>query len=175
MTQKTGEALRRFAATCQRPWPDIIREYAERGYCWADVAEIFDVKPKNLKAYCRYRNLNFPWQGMKSGIQRDRQARQWEERNMAGNRYAPRYTVLGFTGTKGEIAEHFGININTLNTRLHRYAMSLEDAVTQPVATCQDAGHLGQAELKRRGTRSDFWKYEGALHFGNTSPTAPRL
>jgi len=170
--EKTGEALRRFAKTHQRPWPDIIREYAERGYSWADVADIIGVERNNLAAYCHYRKLSFPWQGQKSGIQRDRQARLWEERGMAGNAHAKRYTVRGFTGTMGEIAEHFGVCRQTIYTRMRRYGMALEQAATRPVMTPAQSGQLGQDALKRRGTRSQFWKHEGALHLGHLTATA---
>ena len=42
------------------------------------------------------------------------------------------YTVKGFTGTLDEIASYFGINVNTLCTRLY-IGMSLLEAVTLPV------------------------------------------
>lgn len=42
------------------------------------------------------------------------------------------YTVKGFTGTLEEIASYFGINLNTLRTRMYK-GMSLLEAVTLPV------------------------------------------
>lgn len=161
---ETGKALKQFAKQENKPWSDAIRDYAERGYSWADVADIIGVPRTNLVAFCQYRKLSFPWMGAKSPVQRARQRRQWYEQDMPGNRYAPVYTVRGFTGTMSEVAEHFGVATGTIHTRMRRYKMSIEEAATAPVKTPAQCGEKGQAALKARGTRSKHWKTEGSLY-----------
>jgi len=170
---KTGDALTALAHREGKPWSHVIRDYAERGYSWADVADILDVPRTNLVVFCQYRGLSFPWMGLKSPIQRARQRQQWYDNGMPGKRYAPTYTVLGFTGTMGEIADHFEVNKNTLHTRTRRYKMSLEEAITQPVMTPAECGQAGQAALKASGNHSKHWKKEGSLY--GSSPNHPRL
>lgn len=170
-TRKTGDALTALAREHQRPWRDVITDWANQGYTWADVADILQVNTEALKAYCYYRDIRFPWQGMSSPILRDRARRYWKDRGMGGAIYAPRHTVRGVTGTMGELARHFGINKNTVWTRIYRKGMSLEDALTTPVKTPQQIGDTGQAALKRNGTRSDYWKKEGQLNYAK-APSA---
>lgn len=43
-----------------------------------------------------------------------------------------RKTVLGVTGTLPELCKHFSIEMNTVESRIKRYGMSLEEALTKP-------------------------------------------
>lgn len=161
----TYKALRNLAKEHGKPWSELIHEWAEAGYTWADVASFIGIPVRNLKQFCYYRKLKFPWQGMKAPVERDRQRRRWYDRNMPGNANAKRHTVRGVTGTLPELADWFGVKKNTVYTRMRAYNMTLEEALTTPVATPTEAGHLGQEALERNGTRSNYWKEEGRLKY----------
>lgn len=169
-TSAPGEALKALARKHGKPWPDVLTDWANAGYTWTDAAGFLDLPVESLKAYCHYRKLKFPWQGIRSPIERDRQRRCWADRGMAGDKYAPRYTVQGITGTMTELCEHFSIHRSTVWTRIRRKGMTLEAALTAPVKTRQEVGDLAQAALKSSGNRSNFWKNEGRLNYAKAPP-----
>lgn len=43
------------------------------------------------------------------------------------------YTYKGKTMTLPEWSEYYGINIRTLNNRINKYGMSIEEALTKPI------------------------------------------
>jgi hypothetical protein len=157
---RTAAALRELATQERRPWPDVIREYAERGYSWSDVAELIGVPATNLKAYCYYRNLKFPWQGQRSPIMRAHQSRMMAGRTPPPRGHYKRYTAFGVTDTLPQLAQRFGtqhgITYETLRRRITKTGMDPETALTTPLMTRHERGVYGNR--CRRKERINPWE-----------------
>lgn len=132
---QTAKALHRLAMAEGRPWSEVLREYAERGFTWDDAADYVGVPAANLKAFCYRRNLVFPWQGHQSPILREHMRRTMIGRTNPRTDY-PTYTAFGVTDTLPKLAKRFGathhITYETLRRRI-KAGMDPETALTTPL------------------------------------------
>jgi hypothetical protein len=152
---RTAAALRELARREGRPWSDIIREYAERGYSWRDVAEFIGVRPNNLKVFCHHRNLKFPWQGQRSPIMREHQSRVMAGRKPPPRTHYKRYTAFGVTDTLPGLVRRFGalngVTYETLRRRITKHNMDPETALTMPLMNRHERGvHANRCRRKER-------------------------
>lgn len=155
---QTAKALHRLAMAEGRPWPEILQEYAERGFTWDDAADYVGVPTANLKAFCHRRNLTFPWQGHQSPILREHMRRTMIGRTNTRTDY-PTYTAFGVTDTLPKLAKRFGathkITYETLRRRI-KAGMDPETALTTPLM--DPTAKAIYANRCRRKERTNHWE-----------------
>lgn len=132
----SGRTPDRFRQVFQQTglyWRDVIQAYADAGLRWKDVARVYGIKDEALRAYCKRRNLVFPFQGKDSP--EARQAR--SERQLGKVFYRPpmrQFTAFGTTADLDTLIQRHGhesMNKITAYCRIRR-GWSIETALTLP-------------------------------------------
>ena len=127
-----------------RRWVDEIRMMAERGHTVREVAEHLGVSHQALKSMLLYRQIKVAWQGNSSPIVKEQQ------RRSASDQHARRYDYRGQQRTLRQLSELSGLPVSTIKSRIHKYGMSVEKALSLPFVSRQERGHRGGTETIRR-------------------------
>lgn len=131
-----------------------IREWAERGWTRADVANALDLP---LHKFIDYQHsIGYHWPMCKSIAHRnrernDRTAAKLEAMSKARQGRLdklPRYTVFGITGTRRDLVKLFAVVSYTSVHRRMAQGWSIEDAMLTPSTTKRPEWHRGEGNAE---------------------------